>query len=73
MEPSPKKPKQDPRNLTQNDAEVIRKLMAGLEKYMRLKNQAKAQVEQELKEVKDVVKDDHTLRIFVKRMVFLFL
>jgi hypothetical protein len=73
MEPSPKKPKQDPRNLTQNDAEVIRKLMAGLEKYMRLKNQAKAQVEQELKEVKDVVKDDPTHRTFVKRMVFLFL
>jgi hypothetical protein len=73
MEPSPKKPKQDPRNLTQNHAEVIRKLMAGLEKYMRLKNQAKAQVEQELKEVKDVVKDDPTHRTFVKRMVFLFL
>lgn len=31
--------------------------MAGLEKNMRQKNQAKAQVEQKLKEVKDVVKE----------------
>jgi hypothetical protein len=35
---------------------------------MRQKNQAKAQVEQKLKEVKDVVKEDPNVRIFVKRI-----
>jgi hypothetical protein len=38
MEPSPNKAKQDLGNLTQDDAEAIRKLMAAFEKNLKLKN-----------------------------------
>jgi hypothetical protein len=69
MEPSPKKPKKDPRNLTEEDGEAIRKVMAGLEKHLKSKNQSQAAVDFELKKVKEVVRHDPTLRIFVKRIV----
>ena len=35
MEPSPKKLKQDVRNLTEHEIEAIRKVMAGLEKNLK--------------------------------------
>ena len=43
--------------------------MAGLEKHLKSKNQSKAAVDFELKKVKEVVRHDPTLRIFVKRIV----
>jgi hypothetical protein len=42
--------------------------VASLENHLRSKNQLQAQVENELKRVKEVVKLDPTLRIFVKRI-----
>jgi hypothetical protein len=42
--------------------------VASLENHLRSKNQLQAQVEQELKRVKEVVKLDSTLRIFFKRI-----
>jgi adenylyl- and sulfurtransferase ThiI len=69
MEPSPKRSKSgDARQLPPEDAEAIRKLITAFEKHLRLKAQQKKDVEQELQEVKDVVKRDPTLKIFVKRI-----
>lgn len=68
MEPSPKKFKADNRYLNQEDAEVIRKLSAAFEKHLRLKNLQKREVEEELRQVKEIVKKDATLRLFVKRI-----
>lgn len=70
MEPSPKRNRMaDVRQLAPEDAEVIRKLTTAFEKHLRVKAQQKNEVEDELREVKDVVKRDPTLRIFVKRIV----
>jgi hypothetical protein len=53
MEPSPaKKPKPDLRQLTQDDWELIRKLVASVEKHFKLKNQLQREVEMELCQVK---------------------
>jgi hypothetical protein len=60
MEPSPKKFKADNRYLNQEDAEVIRKLSAAFEKHLRLKNLQKREVEEELRQVKEIVKKDAT-------------
>jgi hypothetical protein len=68
MEPFPKKAKQDLRNLTQEDEDAIRKLMAAFQKHLKLKNQSQAAVEQKFMVVKKVVKRDPTLSIFVKRI-----
>jgi hypothetical protein len=69
MEPSPaKKPKFDPRQLTPEDGEAIRKLMGNLEKLLKSKNQALCEVQKELRDVKEVVKRDPSLRIFVHRI-----
>jgi hypothetical protein len=54
--------------LAPEDAEAIRKLTTAFEKHLRVKAQQKKEVEEELREVKDVVKRDPTLRIFVKRI-----
>ena len=67
-EPSPKKSEPGSRNLNQKDIDIVRKLVASLENHLRSKNQLQAQVENELKRVKEVVKLDPTLRIFVKRI-----
>ncbi len=68
MEPSPaKKPKPDLRQLTQDDSEVIRKLVASVEKHFKLKNQLHREVEMELRQVKKVVKRDPSLQIFVQQ------
>jgi hypothetical protein len=58
----------DLRHVTYEDTEVIRKLTAAFEKYLRMKNQQKRDVEDELKTVKEVVKRYPSLRIFVKRI-----
>jgi hypothetical protein len=68
MEPSPKKLKPDGRHLTEEDTEAVRKIMAGFEKHLRAKNQAQAAIDFELKKVKEVVRRDPTLRVFVKRI-----
>jgi RNA recognition motif-containing protein len=68
MEPSPKRNKTDARQLAPEDAEAIRKITTAFEKHLRLKQQQKKEVEDELRAVKDVVKRDPTLRIFVKRI-----
>jgi hypothetical protein len=68
MEPSPKKFKSDNRYLNQEDLEVIKKLTAAFEKHLRLKNLQKKEVEEKLRQVKEVVKKDPTLRLFVKRI-----
>ncbi|EFX62994.1 hypothetical protein DAPPUDRAFT_269268 [Daphnia pulex] len=68
MEPSPKKQKTDLRVLTKEDQEVIRKITAALEKHLRLKNLQKKDVEDELKELKEVVKRDPSLRLYVKNI-----
>ena len=70
MEPSPNKAKQDLGNLTQDDAEAIRKLMAAFQKHLKLKNQSQAAVKQKFMVVKEVVKRDPTPCIFVKRIAF---
>jgi hypothetical protein len=64
MESSPKKAKQDLRNLNQENADLIRKLMAAFEKHLKINNQSQAKLEQDLKKVKR----NPTLRIFVKRI-----
>jgi hypothetical protein len=43
-------------NLTLEDIDIVRKLMASLENHLRSRNQLQPQVEQELKKVKEVVK-----------------
>jgi hypothetical protein len=58
----------DLRHLTYEDTKVIRKLTAAFEKHLRVKNQQKRDVEEELKTVKEVVKRYPSLRIFVKRI-----
>ncbi len=58
MEPSPKKFKADNRYLNQEDLEVIKKLTARFEKHLRLKNLQKKEVEEELRQVEEVVKKD---------------
>lgn len=58
----------DLRHVTYEDTEVIRKLTAAFEKHLRVKNQQKRDVEEELKTVKEVVKRYPSLRIFVKRI-----
>ena len=69
MEPYPaKKPKFDPRQLAPEDGEAIRKLMGILEKLLKAKNQALCEVQKELRDVKEVVKRDPSLRIFVQRI-----
>jgi hypothetical protein len=74
-QPSPKKQKLDSRlasSLTIEDQEVLKKAAAhvtvAFEKHLRLKNFQKSQVDGELKELKEVVKKDPTLRLFVKRI-----
>jgi hypothetical protein len=54
--------------LTKEDQEVIRKITAALEKHLRLKNLQKKDVEDELKELKEVVKRDTSLRLYVKNI-----
>ncbi len=71
MEPSPKKQKTEPRYLNQDpedqeDQEVIRKITAAWERHLRLKNLQMEDLEDELKNVKEVVKRDPSLRVFVK-------
>jgi hypothetical protein len=73
MEPSPKKLKFDPRSsLPIEDQEVLKKaaghVTAAFKKHLRLKNFQKNQVDDELKELKEVVKRDPALRLFVKRI-----
>ena len=51
---------------TSPNADTILKLMASFEKHLILKKQLQGEVEEELKKVKDIVKHDHALRIFVK-------
>ncbi len=65
----PQEDKTRSKNLTEEDGEAIRKVMAGLEKHLKSKNQSQAAVDFELKKVKEVVRHDPTLRIFVKRIV----
>jgi hypothetical protein len=60
MEPSPKRNKTDARQLAPEDAEAIRKITTAFEKHLRLKQQQKKEVEDELRAVKDVVKRDPT-------------
>jgi hypothetical protein len=48
--------------------EVIKKLTAAFEKHLRLKNLQNKEVEEELRQVEEVVKKDPTLRLFVKRI-----
>ena len=69
MEPSPaKKPKFDLRQLTPEDGEAIRKFMGNLVKLLKAKNQTLGEVPMELRDVKEVVKRDPSLRIFVQRI-----
>lgn len=68
MEPSPKRNKTDARQLSPEDAEVIRKLTTAFENHLRVKAQQKKDVEEELRAVKEVVKRDPTLHIFVKKI-----
>lgn len=73
MEPSPKKQKFVHRSsMPIEDQEVIKKavsqLTAAFEKHLRLKNFQKKEVDDELKELKEVVKRDSSLRLFVKRI-----
>jgi hypothetical protein len=56
------------RFLNQDDLEVIKKLTAAFEKHLRLKNLQNKEVEEELRQVEEVVKKDPTLRLFVKRI-----
>jgi hypothetical protein len=67
------KQKFDPRSsMLIEDQEVIKKavsqLTAAFEKHLRLKNFQKKEVDDELKELKEVVKRDSSLRLFVKRI-----
>ncbi len=48
------------RFLNQDDLEVIKKLTAAFEKHLRLKNLQKKEVEEELRQVEEVVKKDPT-------------
>jgi hypothetical protein len=71
MEPSPKKQETDPRYLNQNledqeDQEIIRKITAAFERHLRQKNLQMELVEDEIKHVKEVVKKNPSLRVFVK-------
>ncbi|EFX81281.1 hypothetical protein DAPPUDRAFT_102629 [Daphnia pulex] len=50
------------------DLEVIKKFIAAFEKHLRLKNLQKKEVEDELRQVKEVVEWDPTVRLFVKRI-----
>ena len=63
-----KKYKQELRQLTQDDSDLMRKLMASFEKHLKMINQLQWGIENELKQVKEVVKRDPALRIFVKRI-----
>ncbi len=73
MEPSPKKQKFDHRSsMPIEDQEVIKKavsqISAAFEKHLRLKNFQKKEVDDELKELKELVKKDPSLRLFVKKI-----
>jgi hypothetical protein len=63
-----KKYKQELRQLTQDDSDLMRKLMASFEKHLKMINQLQWGIENELKQVKEVLKRDPALRIFVKRI-----
>ena len=63
-----KKSKQDLRQLTQDDSDLMQKLMASFEKHLKMINQLQWGIENELEQVKEVVKRDPALRIFVKRI-----
>jgi hypothetical protein len=75
MEPSPKKQEPPPRYLNQDledqeDQEVIREITSEItsafEEHLQLKNLQMKDVEDELKQVKEVFKQDPSLRVFVK-------
>jgi hypothetical protein len=54
--------------MNQEDREVIRKITAAFEEHLQLKNLQMKDVEDEVKQVKEVVKRDPSLRLFVKRI-----
>jgi hypothetical protein len=54
--------------MNQEDMEVIRKITAAFEEHLQLKNLQMKDVEDEVKQVKEVVKRDPSLRLFVKRI-----
>ena len=69
MEPSPaKKPKFDLRQLTPEDSKAMRKFSGNMEKLLKAKNQTLGEVQMELRDVKEVVKRDPSLRILVQRI-----
>ncbi|EFX68815.1 hypothetical protein DAPPUDRAFT_114239 [Daphnia pulex] len=69
MEPSPKKQKSfDPRVLTKEDQELERKVMATIEKHLRTKNIQKHAVDDEVKALKEIIKRDASLRLYVKNI-----
>ena len=73
MEPSPaKKQKIDLRQLTPEDSDAMRKLMGNMEKHLKAKNQTLGELQMELRDVKEVVKRNPSLRIFVQRICVKF-
>jgi hypothetical protein len=70
MEPSPaKKQKIDLRQLTPEDSDAMRKLMGNMEKHLKVKNQTLGELQMELRDVKEMVKRDPSLRILFKEFV----
>jgi hypothetical protein len=73
MEPSPaNKQKIDLLKLTPEDSDAMRKLMGNMEKHLKVKNQTLGELQMELRDVKEVVKRDPSLLIFVQRICVKF-